>query len=208
MERAWWIGGDPAKRLQGKNGDAQFWSQDTIDYYVKSLQGLRKVYGLELDAIGYRNEKGTSYGFVKALRKALNRTGFEKVKIHGFDNWPKWKFDVVPDMLADEALRDSRASISADVLNSSVRLRSMPGMTSGSTASRSKLTSDGQRCSKGQQIFVLECLAILACELHGLFNRFHWPGLDEQKCHELTLCFVRRHRLELLLAGTGDHGQP
>ncbi|MDC7682115.1 hypothetical protein PQU92_02440 [Asticcacaulis sp. BYS171W] len=91
----------------GKNGDAKFFSQDAVDYYIKWLEGLRKVHGLELDAMGVRNEKGVSYGFAKALKSALKTRGFEKVKLHGFDNWPKDKLDFVPDLLVDKELSDS-----------------------------------------------------------------------------------------------------
>ncbi|MCA9261125.1 MAG: hypothetical protein KDA61_18045, partial [Planctomycetales bacterium] len=59
-----WIGDDPSRRFAGEHGDAKFWSVDAVDYYVKWLQGLRDVYGLSLDAIGCRNEKGVSYDFV------------------------------------------------------------------------------------------------------------------------------------------------
>lgn len=88
-------------------GKGNFWSQDTADYYVKWLQGLRSVYGLELDAIGCRNEKGVSYDFVKKFRATLNANGFEKVKIHAFDNWPSNSLDFVKDMFTDDRLRDS-----------------------------------------------------------------------------------------------------
>ena len=69
-------------------GNGNFWSQDAADYYVKWLQGLRSVYGLEFDALGCRNEKGVSYDFAEMLRTTLDANGFQKVKIHGFDNWP------------------------------------------------------------------------------------------------------------------------
>jgi galactosylceramidase len=97
----------------GKNGDAKFFSQDAVDYYVKWLEGLRRVYGLELDAMGVRNEKGVSYSFAKALKTALMTRGFEKVRLHAFDNWPKDKLDFVPDLLTDKDLRDSIDIISA-----------------------------------------------------------------------------------------------
>ncbi len=100
-----WIG-------NGKN----FWSQDAADYYVKWLQGLRSVYGLEFDAIGCRNEKGVSLEFAKMLRASLNAAGFAKVKIHAFDNWPKNKFDFVKDLLADEAARDAVDVLGAHTL--------------------------------------------------------------------------------------------
>ncbi len=94
-------------------GNGNFWSQDAADYYVKWLQGLRKVYGLELDAIGCRNEKGSDYNFAKTLRSTLNANGFEKTKLHGFDLWWKDKLDFVKDLVKDEQLRNSIDIISA-----------------------------------------------------------------------------------------------
>jgi galactosylceramidase len=94
-------------------GDGKFWSQDMADYYVKWLQGLRKVYGLEFDAIGCRNESGTNYPFAEMLRASLDANGFEKVRVHGFDNWTDKKMDFVKDMAADPKLRDAIGIISA-----------------------------------------------------------------------------------------------
>ncbi|WP_081724705.1 family 16 glycoside hydrolase [Asticcacaulis sp. YBE204] len=109
-----WIGdaGEHFDKI-GKNGNVEFFSQDAVDYYIKWLEGLRTVHGLEFDAIGVRNEKGVSYGFAKALKKGLMTRGFEKVKLHAFDNWPKDKLDFVPDLLNDKELRDSIDIISA-----------------------------------------------------------------------------------------------
>jgi galactosylceramidase len=112
-----WIGEDPAGRFSGENGgDPAFWSRDAVDYCVKWLQGLRGVYGLEFDAIGCRNEKGLSYGFVKAFRKGLDENGFAAVQVHAFDHWPKWKFDFVKDLLADAELRNSIDILGAHVM--------------------------------------------------------------------------------------------
>lgn len=113
-----WIGADPATRVPGKTGgDAAFWSQDSADYYVKWLQGLRDVYGLQLDAIGCRNEKGYSIPFAKLLRTTLNANGFEKVKIHAFDHWPNHKFDFVKEMLNDAEARKAIDILGAHVLH-------------------------------------------------------------------------------------------
>jgi len=86
-------------------GNGNFWSQDMADYYTKWIQGLKKVYGLDLDAIGCRNEKGVSEDFVKKFRATLNANGLEKVKIHGFDNWDRTKFDWTKDLSTDPELR-------------------------------------------------------------------------------------------------------
>jgi galactosylceramidase len=117
-----WIGEDPAGRFSREHpyGDAKYWSQDAVEYYVKWLQGLRDVHGLSLDAIGCRNEKGVSYGFVKALRRDLDAKGFDKVKIHAFDNWPKWKFDFVKDMATDAELRDAIDVLGAHTMHSNI----------------------------------------------------------------------------------------
>jgi len=124
----WWILQEAKKRnpdlsldgaawsVPGWIGHGKFWSQDAADYYVKWLQGLRSVYGLEFDALGCRNEKGTDYDFAEKLRAALNANGFEKVKIHAFDNWPANKFDFVKDMVTDEKLRAAIGIISAHTL--------------------------------------------------------------------------------------------
>jgi galactosylceramidase len=124
----WWILREARKRnphltldgtawsAPGWVGNGKFWSQDAADYYVKWLQGLRNVYGLELDAIGCRNEKGVDYDFAKMLRTTLNANGFGKTKVHAFDHWPEGKLDFVKDLLTDEQLRNSIDVISAHVL--------------------------------------------------------------------------------------------
>ncbi len=114
-----WVGKDPGGRFPGKNsGDAAFWSQDTADYYVTWLRGLRDVYGLELDAIGCRNEKGVSIEFAKRLRKTLDAGGFQNVKLHAFDNWPKWKLDFLKDLGEDEEALNAIDIVSAHTFNS------------------------------------------------------------------------------------------
>ncbi|HVX83720.1 MAG TPA: galactosylceramidase [Phycisphaerae bacterium] len=103
-----WLGQNPATRFPQDHGDPAFFSSDTIDYYIKWLQGLRNVYHLEFDAIGCRNEKGASDDFAIAFRHALNANGFQNVKLHAFDNWPPtWSLDFVKDLPANKDLRDS-----------------------------------------------------------------------------------------------------
>jgi O-glycosyl hydrolase len=109
-----WIGdkkNDGANQAQRDNAD--FWSQDAVEYHIKWLEGLRSVHGLELDAIGCRNEKGASASFAKALKKALLSRNFKNVKLHAFDNWGENKLDFVSEMLRDKELRDAIDVISA-----------------------------------------------------------------------------------------------
>lgn len=115
----WWVMQEAKRRnpeltldrtawsVPGWIGDGKFWSQDTADYYVSWLKGLRDVYGLEFAAIDCRNEKGGSYDFVKLFRKTLEANSFSLLKIHAFDNWYKGKLDFVKDMLTDRELRDA-----------------------------------------------------------------------------------------------------
>ncbi len=124
----WWILKEARKRnpnltldgaawsAPGWIGHGDFWSQDAANYYVKWLQGLRDVYGLQLGSIGCRNEKGVNDDFVKKFRATLDAGGFSRVKIHGFDNWPANSLDFIRDMQTDKTLRDSMDIVSAHTL--------------------------------------------------------------------------------------------
>ena len=102
-----WVG----QRPDG-TGNGNFWSQDMADYYTKWIQGLKSVYGLQLDAIGCRNEKGVNENFAKIFRKTLDANGLQNVLIHGFDNWDRTKFDWVRHMTNDMDLRKAVAILS------------------------------------------------------------------------------------------------
>jgi len=88
-------------------GNGNFWSQDMCDYYVKWIQGLKNVYGLDFDAIGCRNERGVNLEFVKRLRLTLDQNGLAPVKIHGFDNWGKDKWGWCKELETDSELRQA-----------------------------------------------------------------------------------------------------
>lgn len=98
-------------------GNGNFWSQDAADYYVLWLHGLREVHGLEMDAIGCRNEKGWNRDFAIMLRKTMNENGFGNVKLHAFDNWGKSKLDFMKDMINDKTFADAVDVISAHTFN-------------------------------------------------------------------------------------------
>jgi len=113
----WWIMSEAKKRnpalsldgtawsCPGWVGNGRFWSQDMCDYYVKWIKGLKSGHGLDLDAIGCRNEKGVSEDFIKMFKATLNSNGLGAVKLHGFDNWERNKFDWVKDMASDPVLK-------------------------------------------------------------------------------------------------------
>jgi len=125
----WWIMSEARKRNPAITLDANgwscpkwvgnnnFWSQDMCDYYAKWIKGLKSVYGLDLDAIGCRNEKGVNEDFVKMFRTTLNENGLSKVRIHAFDNWGKDKFAWCKDMKTDSILRASVDIMSAHTMS-------------------------------------------------------------------------------------------
>ena len=90
-----------------------WWTPEMVDFYISWMQGLRSVYGLELDAIGCHNEKGWNADFAKMLRKAMNERGFANVRLHGFDNWGQHKMAHIREMQKDPELRDAIDVISA-----------------------------------------------------------------------------------------------
>ena len=120
----WWLMREAKKRnpdltldacawgCPGWVGNGHFWSQDMCDYYVKWIQGLKTVYGLNLDAIGCRNEKGVNEDFAKKFRATLDANELENVKIHGFDNWDTNKFNWTRHMTNDLVLRKAVAILS------------------------------------------------------------------------------------------------
>ena len=119
----WWVMREAKQRNPHLSLDAtawsapawvrSYWSQDMADYYVAWLKGLRHVYGLELDAIGCHNEKGSDCGFAKALRRTMNENGFQNVRLHAFDNWGKRKMDFLSEMQKDSVLAASIDIVSA-----------------------------------------------------------------------------------------------
>jgi galactosylceramidase len=124
----WWLMSEARKRNPSMTldanawgcprwvGDNNFWSQDMCDYYVRWIKGLKHVHGVDLDAIGCRNEKGVSEDFVKRFRATLNSNGLSNVKIHAFDNWGKEKFDWCKDMRTDSVLKAAVDVMSAHTM--------------------------------------------------------------------------------------------
>lgn len=98
-------------------GNGEFWSQDTADYYVKWIKGLHNEHGLDLDAVGARNERGAVTFWPKLFRKTLDANGLQSVRIHGFDNpGSKWMWDWIPEMKKDKELSDAVGIISNHTL--------------------------------------------------------------------------------------------
>ncbi len=88
-------------------GHGQFFSQDMCDYYANWIIGLKEHYGLRLDAVGCRNERGVNVDFAKMFRRTLDARGLKQVRLHAFDNWDRHKWDWCDKLETDAELRDS-----------------------------------------------------------------------------------------------------
>lgn len=78
------------------------------DYDVKWIKGLKSEHGLDLDAIGCRNERGEVLSWAKLFRKTLNANGLQRVRLHGFDNPGNermWSW--IPQLETDKELADA-----------------------------------------------------------------------------------------------------
>ena len=113
----WWLMSEARKRspaltldacawgAPGWVGNGNFWSQDMCDYYVSWVRDLKATYGLTLDAIGCRNERGSNFDWVKQFRKTLDQNGLASLPIHAFDdpgNERMWSW--IPSLEKDPAL--------------------------------------------------------------------------------------------------------
>ncbi|HEY1686424.1 MAG TPA: hypothetical protein VGG19_16790 [Tepidisphaeraceae bacterium] len=125
----WWLMTEAKKRnpeltldacawsCPGWVGGGDFWSQDMADYYANWIMGLKRVYGLDLDAVGCRNERGAVTSWVKLFRRKLDAHGLTRVRIHGFDNpGNRYMWDWIPQLNTDHALFDSVNIISNHTL--------------------------------------------------------------------------------------------
>jgi len=88
-------------------GDGHFWSQDTIDYYIKFIEGAKQYHGLTIDSVGGKNESGYDTNWYISFRKALNANGLNSVKLVGSDDWgPPW-LNIARDSLTNPELAAS-----------------------------------------------------------------------------------------------------
>lgn len=124
----WWILAEARRRnpalvigatawsAPGWVGDGRFGGQDAADYYVSWLEGLRSEHGIEIDALGCRNERGVDLDLAVRLRRTLDARGFGHVVVHGFDNWAADKFDVLDEIAERPEVRAALGAFSAHVL--------------------------------------------------------------------------------------------
>ena len=125
----WWLMREASQRNPDIKLDACPWgapgwighgvydSQDMCDYEADWAWGLKKTYGLNLDAIGCHNEKAVPLTFPVMLRQALNARGLPDVRIHALDLFKANKYDFTKEMVINPALRQAISILSCHTLS-------------------------------------------------------------------------------------------
>jgi len=113
----WWLMKEAKKRnpqivldiLQwgapGWIGNGKFYSQDNADFIAAFILGAKKHHDLDISYCGIWNEKPYDTEWIKLLRKTLNRSGLERVKIVAADEINQWS--IANRMAEDRLLRDA-----------------------------------------------------------------------------------------------------
>ena len=68
-------------------GEGNFYSQDMIDYLLDFLDGAKRVYGIEFNYLGIRNEQPYDADWIIALRQSLDSAGWTGVRLVAADEW-------------------------------------------------------------------------------------------------------------------------
>jgi hypothetical protein len=88
-------------------GDGEYFSHDTIDYFIDWLD-CAKGHGLTIDNMGIRNEREYESAWVKEYRAALDAAGYEDVRIIASDEAArKGEWPIAVDMANDPELYDA-----------------------------------------------------------------------------------------------------
>lgn len=115
----WWLMKEAKKRnssiildcLQwgspGWIGDGKFYSKDNIDYMIAFLNGAKKYHNLDMNYIGIWNERMHDIEFVKEIRKELNQSNLENVKIVASDLCSGNQWKGADDMIIDKEFADA-----------------------------------------------------------------------------------------------------
>ena len=124
----WWLMEEAHKRnprilieaLQwgapGWIGNGKFYSEDNARFVAAFVKGARQYHGVDVDYVGIWNEKMYDTGYIKMLRKVLDASGLERVKIVAADMWePEAKWSIADAMTQDAELKKSVAAISAHI---------------------------------------------------------------------------------------------
>jgi galactosylceramidase len=97
-------------------GNGQFYSEDNARFVAAFVKGARQYHGVDIDYVGIWNERLYDTAYIKLLRKVLDTSGLEQVKIVAADMWePEAKWSIADAMTKDPELRKSVAAISAHI---------------------------------------------------------------------------------------------
>ena len=88
-------------------GDGKYYSQDNINYMIAFIKGAKTYHNLKIDYTGIWNERMYDIEFIKNLRKALNDTGLNDVKLVAADLCCHKQWQIADDMKKDDALRQA-----------------------------------------------------------------------------------------------------
>ena len=124
----WWLMEEARKRnprilieaLQwgapGWIGNGQFYSDDNARFVAAFVRGARQYHSVDVNYVGIWNEKMFDISYIKLLRKVLNESGLEAVKIVAADMWePEAKWSIADAMMQDPELKQAVAAISAHI---------------------------------------------------------------------------------------------
>lgn len=97
-------------------GNGRFYSEDNTRFVAAFVKGARQYHGVDIDYAGIWNERMFDTGYIKLLRKVLDSSGLERVKIVAADMWePETKWAIADAMIADPELRKCVAAVSAHI---------------------------------------------------------------------------------------------
>ena len=106
-------------------GNGNFWSPDMQDYYIKFLQGAKRVHNLDFVSVGGKNESGYRKDWYIAFRKSLDDNGLSKVKLVASDDWgPPWL------NIANDAVREPALARAIDAFGGHVTWPENPAVAS------------------------------------------------------------------------------
>lgn len=116
---SWWLMREAVKRnpkiklgglawgAPGWLGDGEYYSQDTIDYFIDWLDCARE-HDLTIDNVGVRNEREYEVQWIKDYRAALDAAGYADVRIIASDEAArKGEWPIAVDMTDDPELFDA-----------------------------------------------------------------------------------------------------
>ena len=98
--------GLPSEAVKRRN-QKKFYTQDNADYIVAFIKGAKEHHNLDIDFSGIWNEMPYDTGWIKLLRRTLDRANLDRVRIIAADQCTRKPWEIAKSMLEDEALMDA-----------------------------------------------------------------------------------------------------